>query len=299
MGSMNNNEVRGCISYIQEMSVHDGEGLRTTVFFKGCDLRCKWCHNPETFIIKQQLEWISSKCISCGKCLDICPNSALSIDENRIKRNLSLCIQCLKCVGVCCTGAHNLVGNWYTVDELFSKIVKDNIVYNFSNGGVTISGGEPTLQYDFLLALVKRIAESNINICIQTNLNALWDKYEHLIPFVDYFMCDFKLLNPIEHRHWTGQDNANILKNIKLMDQQGIAYCLRTPVIPGINDDEKILKEMSDFAHTLKHIRKYELIPFHPFASYKYENLGIKYEFKDVNQMSHTQFELLKQKYEF
>ncbi|MEQ2410745.1 glycyl-radical enzyme activating protein [Bacteroides ovatus] len=290
--------LKGSISHIQEMSIHDGDGIRTTVFLKGCDLRCKWCHNPETFSIRPQLEWIQNKCIGCNVCLEICPTGALALVGGNIRRDLRKCSYCLACVNSCYMEAHHLIGEMYTVDELCDKIEADQMIYAVSNGGVTISGGEPMVQYDFLLALVKELHRRKINVCIQTNLNTSWEKYKVLLPYIDYLMCDFKHIDPVIHRYWTGHDNRTILNNIRQMDQSGVTYCLRTPVIPGVNDDEETLRQMSALVFGLKNIRKYELLPFHPLASYKYKNLAMEYPFEQVAQIPSEKFRKMKEKYE-
>lgn len=295
---MMDNKLKGCVSHVQKMSLHDGEGIRTTVFLKGCDFRCKWCHNPETFSIHPQMEWIQNKCIGCDTCLETCPTGALTSVDRTIHRNADQCNHCLTCVNTCYTEAHHLIGEICTVDELCKKIEADKMVYDMSHGGVTISGGEPMMQYDFLLALIKELHQRKINICIQTNLNAPWERYETILPYIDYLMGDFKHLDPEAHHQWTGHDNRRVLSNIIKLDQSGLAYCLRTPVVPGVNDNEQMLQKMSAFVSQLKNIQKYELLPFHPLANYKYKNMGMKYEFEEVAQIPVEEFKEMKKKYE-
>jgi pyruvate formate lyase activating enzyme len=281
------------------MSLHDGDGIRTTVFFKGCNLRCAWCHNPETFSAAEELEWVKSRCIHCGECIKCCPAGALSIIENNIVRNKNRCTQCFKCVKVCYAGAHQTVGKPATISELCEQIEEDRTIFNQTGGGVTLSGGEPMLQFLFVKELAKTLSEHGYNLVLQTNLSVKWNLYKEILPFINHFMCDLKHLDGEAHRRWTGQSNRLILENILKLDQSGASYRLRTPVVPRVNDSEEDLTAMSNFAKTLKNTTSYELLPFHPLASYKYEQLGLKYALANVKPIQPEVFEGLKNKYEF
>ena len=272
--------LQGTISHIQRMSLHDGQGIRTTIFFKGCNMRCRWCHNPETFSPNIEQALAKAKCIRCGVCIEKCPKEALYIKNGEIFKNRNLCAECGVCIDECYAAAHYRVGAMYTVDELCAKVEEDRSIFERSNGGVTISGGEPTLQYPFLIELVKALRAKRFHITLQTNMSADWDKYAELLPYVNHFMCDLKLLDAKAHKEHTGKDNQRILENIKKIDASDASYCVRTPVIPNVNDDKEQLSQIADFVSELERNEKYELIPFHPFASYKYENLGMEYEFK-------------------
>lgn len=196
---------------------------------------------------------------------------------------------------------HHRIGEIYTVDQLSNKLEQDITIYKVSDGGVTISGGEPMVQYEFVLRLVKKLKEKHINVCIQTNLNAPWEKYQELLPYIDYWMCDFKHIDNKAHRYWTGKYNHNILKNISLLDagiRKPSGYCLRTPIVPGVNDDETTLQQMSNFVSGLQNVERYELIPFHPLASYKYKNLNMHYYFDNVKGINTERFNILKSKFE-
>ncbi len=293
------NDLRGMVTHVQRMSLHDGPGMRTTIFFKGCNLRCKWCHNPETFSLNQELGWIRNKCIRCGVCLEKCPSGALSVQDDEIARNRNVCIGCHTCVEECYAGAHHLIGKTYSTEDLCNIAEEDRGFFENSGGGVTVSGGEPTVQYSFLKELLKALHEKDFHVALQTNLKASWDKYEELLPYVDYFMCDLKVLDKEAHRYWTGTDNELILANMVRLDASGKRYCVRTPVVPGVNDRKEQLRQMSDFVSKLKHAEKYELIPFHPLASYKYKDLGMKYEFETVKEIPKNEFKELKQTFEF
>jgi pyruvate formate lyase activating enzyme len=174
----------------------------------------------------------------------------------------------------------------------------DRSIFENSGGGVTVSGGEPMVQFPFLLELVKTLSAKGFHVTLQTNLNTAWDKYQAILPYVNYFMCDLKLLDAEAHRYWTGADNRLILENIGRLDASGASYCLRTPVIPGVNNRDEQLQQMSDFVSGLQHLDYYELLPFHPLATYKYKDLGMEYEFETVKEIPATEFAELKGKLE-
>lgn len=283
----------GWITHLQPMSLHDGPGIRTTVFMKGCNLSCKWCHNPETFKIKPQMEWIASKCIGCGTCIDTCKENALEVIERKIIRDTRKCIVCGKCAKACYTGAHTLIGTRYTPEEIYSSVEKDIPFFRESGGGVTLSGGEPMIQPAFTTALARLLSSKGIHVVLQTNLSLSWHLYEKIFPYIDHVMADLKHIDREKHLYWTGADNNLILENIQRLDKSGISYRLRTPVIPGVNDDEETIIKMSRFAGKMHHAEDYELLPFHPMASYKYDNLGMKYIFASTPRLSDKKLKYL------
>jgi pyruvate formate lyase activating enzyme len=286
------------ITHLQRMSLHDGAGIRSTIFFKGCNMHCQWCHNPETFSPLLELGWLKTKCIGCGVCLEKCPQGALSAAGDEIVRNHRLCSGCNTCIEECYPQAHHRIGTETTVEELCKQMEEDRRIFENSGGGVTLSGGEPMVQFPFLLGLAKALSEKGFHITLQTNLNTAWDKYQAILPYVNYWMCDLKLLDAEAHRYWTGADNRLIRENIRHLDASGASYCLRTPVIPGVNSNDEQLQQMSDFASGLQHLDYYELLPFHPLASYKYKDLGMEYAFETVKEIPATEFAELKKKFE-
>jgi pyruvate formate lyase activating enzyme len=261
-------------------------------------MRCKWCHNPETFSPAPELGWLKTKCIGCGVCLEKCPQAALSLVGDEIERNRRLCSGCNTCIAECYPQAHHRIGSEYTVEELCGKMEDDRSIFENSGGGVTISGGEPMVQFPFLLELLKALSAKGFHVTLQSNLNTVWDKYQAILPYVNYFMCDLKLLDAEAHRYWTGADNKLILENIKNLDASAVHYCLRTPVIPGVNNKPEQLQQMSNFVAKLNNLDYYELLPFHPLATYKYKDLGIKYEFETVQEIPTTEFAELKKMFE-
>lgn len=290
--------LKGIITHVQRMSFHDGPGIRSTIFFKGCNLRCKWCHNPETFFLQPELGWYKNRCIHCGVCVDKCKQRALSFEADGILRNRELCISCNVCVDECYSKAHYRIGTSYSVEEMVDSMEQDRRVFEISGGGVTISGGEPTVQHLFLEKLVESLHQKGFHITLQTNMLAQWDIYERMLPYVDFYMCDLKLFATAKHQFWTGKDNQTILHNIQKLDEAKKSYCVRTPVIPGVNDDEDELSHILIFVNRLKHVKSYELLPFHRFATYKYDSLGMNYDFENMAELSKERMQELKNKFE-
>lgn len=291
--------MQGVITHIQRMSLHDGPGIRSTIFLKGCNLQCKWCHNPETFSLQPELGWAQNKCIHCGTCIQKCAEGALSIQgDDIIARNKELCTGCNTCVSECYPGAHYRLGERYSVEQLCRMVEEDRRIFEGSGGGVTLSGGEPTIQRVFLQTLAEALHEKVFHVTLQTNLYAPWEVYETLLPYIDYFMCDLKHLDTEEHRRWTGQGNETILANLLRLNQAGVRYVVRTPVIPGVNNREDQLRAMSRFVSQLGNVEGYELLPFHPLASYKYHHMGMDYVFEATREIPQEEFAELKKQFE-
>lgn len=291
--------MQGVITHIQRMSLHDGPGIRSTIFLKGCNLQCKWCHNPETFSLQPELGWAQNKCIHCGTCIQKCAEGALSIQgDDIIARNKELCTGCNTCVSECYPGAHYRLGERYSVEQLCRMVEEDRRIFEGSGGGVTLSGGEPTIQRVFLQTLAEALHEKVFHVTLQTNLYAPWEVYETLLPYIDYLMCDLKHLDTEEHRRWTGQGNETILANLLRLNQAGVRYVVRTPVIPGVNNREDQLRAMSRFVSQLGNVEGYELLPFHPLASYKYHHMGMDYVFEATREIPQEEFAELKKQFE-
>lgn len=283
--------MRGLITTIQRMSIHDGPGIRSTIYMKGCNLRCQWCHNPETFAPKAELEWIAAKCINCGVCVQICESEALNFDNGIVQFNKNKCTSCFACVQYCFPEALHKIGREISPEEVFEEIKQDFPFFKESNGGITISGGEPMLQSDFVIETFKRFKNVNIHTAIETNLSVPWEKYEAILPYTDLVMADLKLMDNQLHKEWTGLGNKRILENILKLDKTGITYYLRTPVVPKVNHSEKQIEEITRFVSKLKNIEKFELLPFHPLAESKYKNLDIENPFKNVKAVTAVELE--------
>lgn len=264
------------ITKIQRMSLHDGPGIRSTIFLKGCNLRCKWCHNPETFEKAPEIERIDSKCISCYSCIEVCEPKALKVTPEGITFNKADCDSCFKCVEECYPEAIHKIGNSVTAQQLLAEIEQDIPFFNQSSGGVTFSGGEAMMQIDFLEQALKLLKQSNIHTAIETNMSAPWQHFERVLPYLDYVMADIKLWDSEAHKQWTGVGNSRILTNIKNLDDTGVAYVLRTPVIPGVNDNTEALAPIVNFVSQLNNCLDYQLLPFHQLGESKYQNLGME-----------------------
>lgn len=286
--------MKGIITSLQRMSIHDGPGIRTVVFMKGCNMRCKWCHNPETWSNKKQLQYIPEQCINCYTCVQVCPNQVISTTSSSIAINYAQCTSCGICVEACCTKALSMVGREIVVEDLWEEIKKDVPYFHSSGGGITISGGEPLLQKDFVKHFLAHCKKNHIHTAIETNLSLSWEVIEELIPLTDLWMCDFKIYDSEKHKKWTGIDNSAIKKNITRLCEKGASLLVRTPVIPGVNDTEEeienICRLLTPFANTLS----YELLSFHTLGFNKYKSLGMKNELEDKESLSTQCLEELK-----
>lgn len=269
--------MKGIITAIQRMSIHDGPGIRSTLFMKGCNMRCRWCHNPETWSRHKQLQYVVSKCIHCGLCVGVCSREALSVrpDVDKLLIDRQKCDVCGRCTEICSGGALSLVGREVEIDEVMEQILDDMPFYKESGGGVTISGGEPLLQKKFVAELLSACRLAGIGTAVETNLNVEWDDIHELLPLVDVWMCDLKIADSSLHKEWTGTGNEKILVNLKLLAQHKVPLIVRTPVIPGVNDSRKSIGDICGLMQGMDNIVYYELLPFHSLGFDKYEMLGM------------------------
>ena len=282
------NALKGTVLNIQHFSTHDGPGMRTTVFLKGCSLRCKWCSNPESIHPKPELAYNPAKCIGkteCGFCIKECPESAIfTVDpEVKVRINWDLCTNCAKCVPVCPPQALYSFGQAMTVDEVLAEVEQDSSFYRDSGGGITLSGGECQLQADFAAALLEEAHRRGINTAIETAFNVPWENVEKVLKHVDLCLHDHKLTDPERHKKWTGVDNAHIRENWRRAYETfpNTKFIARTPVIPGVNDDEDHIRSVLAFIKPYKNVVDYELLPYHRFGESKYSFLGRIYEMDD------------------
>ncbi|MDR2618395.1 MAG: glycyl-radical enzyme activating protein, partial [Treponema sp.] len=260
----------GLIFNIQRFSIHDGPGIRTTVFMKGCNLRCYWCHNPESLKAAPEIQFVRNRCIGCGACADACPAAA----EGRSARFTPGCTGCGACAGACYPGALTLAGKRYTAQELAGLLLKDRELMAGSGGGVTFSGGEPLLQADFAAAALSALKHEGVHTAIETASNLEWEAFEKVLPFTDLFICDIKASSAELHRLGTGVSNGLILENLRRLSGTGAEILLRIPVIPGFNDSEETILETGGFVRSLGRKAPVELLAFHNICAGKYDALG-------------------------
>lgn len=266
--------MKGNIFEIKRFAVHDGPGIRTTVFFKGCPLSCVWCHNPEGISAKPQLAYYAHKCVGCGSCVPSCPVSAHALDAEHIHRfDREKCLSCGNCVSVCCNGALSLFGKVVTVDELLPELFADRDFYESSGGGITLSGGECLLQADFCAALLMRLKAESFATAVDTCGFVSKEAFDKVIPYTDLFLYDIKAIHKEVHIKCTGHSNVRILENLRYLESLSKAVEIRVPYVPGWNDGEKdaILEYLKGFTN-LTYIR---ILPYHNFAGTKYASLGM------------------------
>jgi len=271
----------GIIFNIQKYSIHDGPGIRTTVFLKGCPLNCWWCHNPESQSFIPELIFWEYKCIHCETCFKICPSGAIKMKEGIPVTDRDICTLCGKCVNQCPTQAREMIGRKMTAREVMKEIEKDIMFYRESGGGVTFSGGEPLSQDDFLEELLHCCKDREIHTTLDTSGYATWQVLDKIRDRVDLFLYDVKIMDNKKHKKYTGVSNKIILENLKKLSLLNENIFVRIPVIPGINDDEQNIKSIGEFLSPLK-IKQVELLPYHNIGSEKYKRLGKIYQMKNT-----------------
>lgn len=286
----------GLITDIQRFSLNDGPGIRTTVFFKGCNMRCEWCHNPETISHKKEIMFYSNKCIGCGRCFNVCPLGVHKVLDGAHIIDREKCVACGKCVESCYAEALVFSARELTSDEVMREILQDEVYYIESGGGVTLSGGEVTCQKEFALEIVKKCNKNGIKTAIETNLLLPFEQIEELVSAVDLIMFDIKIFNSEEHKKHTGVSNAQILENVKRLDALGIPFIVRTPLIPRITDGEDNIEAIAKFIAPLKNLLYYELLNFNPLGASKYDSLAIDNRFKDAKPFEKARLEELDKK---
>ncbi len=291
----------GMVSNIERYAINDGYGLRTTVFLKGCPLRCKWCSNPETQKFNQEMVFFEDQCIDCGECVELCKYGALS---NGLIADRSICDGCherddaFACTLKCYPKARKIDSDEMTVQEVYDVVKRDIQFYQLSGGGVTISGGEPLAQPDFLYSLLATFRKNYIHTAIETCGQGAKKDYERIAPYLDFAFMDFKSANSDKHKEWTGFDNDIILGNIKAMDklskEYGFGLIYRTPVIPGFNDTVEDIKSIGQFIlDNCQNYKGVELLPYHRLGRGKYKSIGRTYELYDTVAPSDEHMETL------
>lgn len=273
------------ITNIQKFSIHDGDGIRTSVFFKGCPLKCEWCHNPETQRYEREIQYDPDKCTGCGSCVRVCPSHAVVLEDGKPVTDRKACILCGRCENFCPAGIREVVGKEYTVKELVRELMKDQIFYEDSGGGVTFSGGEVmTMDMDYILVAARELHRQDITLTIDTCGYVPYEKLESLLPYVDTFLYDVKVMDPEIHRKYIGTDNKLILENLVRLAKDGARIYIRIPVIREVNGNEKNMKETIAFLkeHDI-HPPQINLLPYHDTGSGKYPKLDMEYKGTDLH----------------
>lgn len=289
-----NIEIKGIVFDIRRYSVHDGPGIRTTVFFKGCPLRCAWCHNPEGLEPEPEIAYREDRCIRCGSCLIACEEGAISWQDNAPLTDRTICIRCGTCTDVCYTAARETVGTIMTVDQVMAEIEKDIPFYEQSGGGVTLSGGEPLLQPDFARLILASCKHKGIHTAIDTCGFVAWEKLKIVCKHTDLILYDLKLMDDEKHRRYTGVSNDIILKNLENLSRLGRTIAIRLPVIPGMNDDDENIRQIGAFAASLHRKHTIELLPYHELGIHKYHRFFKTNSVSDIRPPSRERMSEIK-----
>lgn len=294
-------KTKGIIANIERYAINDGNGVRTTVFTKGCYLRCKWCSNPETQKFHSEMTFFPDKCIGCRNCFRLCPYGALAEDLSVDRRICEGCYQrenSFACTRQCYPGCRKRTGEEKSVQDVYDIVKRDVPFYESSGGGVTISGGEPMAQPEFTYALLRTLTERWIDTAIETCGYAEKQDYEKVAPYLNTVFMDVKHINSEKHKLWTGQGNEKILENVKYVDklagEHGMSFYIRTPVIPRFNDTEEELEGIARFvSRELKNITGMELLPYHKLGRGKYYSLGRAYSMEDAEAPDEIRMKVL------
>jgi len=279
----------GTIFDIKRFAVHDGPGIRTTVFFKGCPLRCLWCHNPESMKMERQIVFFESKCIGCGECFKRCPNGAIEATPQGRKYHRDRCTLCGTCVEYCYAEATVMQGRVVSVEEVIEEVKKDMPFYENSGGGVTLSGGEPAMQPQFCIAVLRESKKAGMHTALDTSGYAKWETFSRILEYVDLVLYDIKHMDPLKHKEYTGLSNRLILSNLRRLDKLGIPIEIRMPMIPGLNDSEGNLSATCEFLSGMENVERIKLLPYHRLGEGKYERLDMEYKLKDLEPPNKAQ----------
>jgi len=264
----------GLVFNIQKYSIHDGPGIRTTVFLKGCPLDCWWCHNPESQSSQPQVTVVPGHCVQCGECWEVCPLHEFHPDRHLPHVDHEHCLRCGQCVAACPTGARQMIGRRMSVAEVLAEVLQDRLFYDESRGGVTISGGEPLLQLPFVRDLLAACRAEGLHTALDTCGFARAEDLLEIAALTDLFLYDLKMMDDARHRQYTGVPNELILRNLQLLSTVHQQIWIRVPIIPGVNDDAVNLDATAQFVATLRGVRQVTLLPYHELGVHKAARLG-------------------------
>jgi len=267
--------IKAKIFAVKRFEIHDGDGMRTTVFLKGCPLRCKWCHNPESFSAKTQIAYYEDKCSFCGKCLVACKNGAQILKNGKKTIDYEKCTACGDCAKACPTDALKSWGYYAEPQEIFDDVIRDKLFYDSTGGGVTLSGGEPLLQSEFCAELLRMLKSAGVNTAVDTCLCVSPEAVKAVLPYTNTFLVDVKAISPYVHASLTGKSNSVILDNVKMLEGLGADIEFRVPLIVGMNDGE--MQDIADFISKIK-CKGVKILPYHDYAHGKYRAIGLEAE---------------------
>jgi pyruvate formate lyase activating enzyme len=275
--------LKGIVSEIERFAIEDGPGIRTLVFMKGCPLSCIWCSNPESQKLNPEIAYFKDKCIGCGKCAEVCPQKAISyLKDKGLVIDRKKCDNCGLCAEVCVAGSKVLIGRSMTCDEIIAEVRKDTAFYQLSAGGITISGGEPALQSDFLIELLTKCRGQGLNTAMETSGYAVWTNLKGIARHIDLIFYDLKHMNPLKHKKLTGVGNELILENLEKLSRLNKPMIVRVPLIPGCNDSLNNIESTIKFVKRLDNIHRLEVLPYHRLGKAKYESLDREYQLEEL-----------------
>lgn len=283
---------------LQRFALHDGPGIRTTIFVKGCPLDCLWCHNPESKKYQTQLSCLYKNCVLCGRCVEVCPESVHWIDREGHHIDYSRCVRCGKCVDACYQKALRLYGRRYGIEELLQIVLKDRDFYERSGGGITLSGGEPMSQFQSVKEMLRRAKGEGLHTCLDTCGYAKTEQYAGIMEYVDLFLYDYKITCSKKHIEYTGVDNALIKHNLKFICENGGKVFLRCPIIPGINDEEEHFQAITELSVRFANILQVNIMAYHDMAKSKAAQIGADYPLARLETVEKEQKEKIYERLE-
>ncbi len=290
--------IAGDIFDIKKYAIHDGPGIRTTIFLKGCPLSCRWCHNPEGIETHHQRFFRATRCIGCGECESVCPENAVTVTPDGLIWDASRCRCCEACARVCPSEAVTFVGKTVSAESVIGEVMKDNLFYDESGGGVTFSGGEPLMQPEFLEVLLKETGKCGLHRTVDTSGHTDLKTLSRVAAHTDLFLYDLKHMDPEKHRALTGVSNEKILHNLRQLDRLGNDIIVRIPVIPGVNCDDKNISETGAFVASLSHVKGVTLLPYHTAGTNKCRYLGQRDTFQHQKPVSEKKLDAIFRKLE-